>query len=93
MQSALMTDPISTVFGVCVWILQVIGDFTGMGYELANVAIFVVLHPGSDPRALRAMETRSEASSRVFLRNAGTTYGRAKQEVHHEPLDEAWVDI
>ena len=88
MQSALMADPISTIFGVCVWILQVIGDFTGMGYELANVAIFVVLHP-----ALRAMETRSEASSRVFLHNAGTTYGRAKQEVHHEPLDEAWVDI
>ena len=39
------------------------------------------------------METCPEGSSRVFLHNAGTTYGRAKQEVHHEPLDEAWVDI
>ena len=29
MQSAFMTDPISTFFGFCVWILQVIGDFTG----------------------------------------------------------------
>ena len=45
MQSALMTDPISTIFGFCVWVLQVIGDFTGMGYELANVLIFVVVHP------------------------------------------------
>ena len=45
MQSALMTDPILTIFGVCVWILQVIGDFTGMGYELANVVIFVLVHP------------------------------------------------
>ena len=45
MRSALMADPISTIFGVCVWILQVIGDFTGMGYELANVVIFVIVHP------------------------------------------------
>ena len=45
MQSALMTDPISTIFGFWIWILQVIGDFTGMGYELANVLIFVIVHP------------------------------------------------
>ena len=45
MQSALVADPISTIFGACVWILQVIGDFTGVGYELANIIIFVVLHP------------------------------------------------
>ena len=45
MQSAFMTDPISTIFGFCVWILQVVGDFTGMGYELANIIIFVVVHP------------------------------------------------
>ena len=45
MRSALMMDPISTIFGFCVWVLQVIGDFTGMGYELANVLIFVVVHP------------------------------------------------
>ena len=45
MQGALMADPISTIFGFCVWVLQVIGDFTGMGYELANVIVFVVVHP------------------------------------------------
>jgi len=41
MQSAFMADPILTIFGFCVWVLQVIGDFTGMGYELADVVIFL----------------------------------------------------
>ena len=45
MLSALMTDPISTIFDVCVLTLQVIRDFTGMGYELANIVIFVAMHP------------------------------------------------
>ena len=45
MLSALMIDPISTIFDVCVLTLQVIGDFTGMGYELANIVIFVLVHP------------------------------------------------
>ena len=30
----------------CVWVLEVIGEVTGMGYELANVVIFVILQPG-----------------------------------------------
>ena len=30
----------------CVWILEVIGKVTGMGYELANIVIFVILQPG-----------------------------------------------
>ncbi len=30
----------------CVWVLEVIGEVTGMGYELANIVIFVVLQPG-----------------------------------------------
>ena len=30
----------------CVWVLEVIGEFTGMGYELANIVIFVILQPG-----------------------------------------------
>ena len=30
----------------CVWILEVIGEVTGMGYELANIIIFVILQPG-----------------------------------------------
>ena len=43
--SALVADPVSTVFDACVRVLQLIGDFTGTGYELANIVIFVVLHP------------------------------------------------
>ena len=30
----------------CVWVLEVIGEVTGMGYELANIVLFVVLQPG-----------------------------------------------
>ena len=30
----------------CIWILEVIGEVTGMGYELANIIIFVILQPG-----------------------------------------------
>ena len=30
----------------CVWVLEVIGEVTGIGYELANIAIFVILQPG-----------------------------------------------
>ena len=30
----------------CVWVLEVIGKVTGMGYELANIVIFVILQPG-----------------------------------------------
>ena len=30
----------------CVWVLKVIGEVTGMGYELANIVIFVILQPG-----------------------------------------------
>jgi len=30
----------------CVWVLEVIGEVTGMGYELANIAIFAILQPG-----------------------------------------------
>jgi len=37
---------INDFFNWCVYILEVIGDFTGMGYELANIVIFVFLQPG-----------------------------------------------
>ena len=30
----------------CVSVLEVIGEVTGMGYELANILIFVILQPG-----------------------------------------------
>ena len=32
-------------FNWCVYVLEVIGDFTGMGYELANIVIFVIIQP------------------------------------------------
>ena len=30
----------------CVSVLEVIGEVTGMGYELANIVLFVILQPG-----------------------------------------------
>ena len=30
----------------CVSVLEVIGEVTGMGYELANIVIFIILQPG-----------------------------------------------
>lgn len=37
---------INEFFWWCVWVLEVIGDVTGMGYNLANIVIFVILQPG-----------------------------------------------
>ena len=37
---------IERFFNWCVYVFEVIGDFTGMGYELANIVIFVFLQPG-----------------------------------------------
>jgi hypothetical protein len=37
---------INEFFNWCVFVLEVIGDLTGMGYELANIAIFVIIQPG-----------------------------------------------
>tara|TARA_B110000444_G_scaffold237277_1_gene249897 strand:+ start:153 stop:320 length:168 start_codon:yes stop_codon:yes gene_type:complete len=36
---------INDFFNWCVLILEIIGDITGMGYELANIIIFVILQP------------------------------------------------
>ena len=36
---------IDQFFNWCVWVLVVIGNVTGMGYELANIVIFVILQP------------------------------------------------
>jgi hypothetical protein len=30
----------------CVRVLEVIGEVTGIGYELSNIVIFVILQPG-----------------------------------------------
>jgi len=40
-----MTEPISALFAACVLILEIIGKWTGMGYELANIVIFVLIQP------------------------------------------------
>tara|TARA_R100000687_G_C6379297_1_gene131842 strand:+ start:221 stop:397 length:177 start_codon:yes stop_codon:yes gene_type:complete len=40
-----MDNFISWLFGICVHILQVIGDVTGMGYALANIVIFIIIQP------------------------------------------------
>ena len=37
---------INEFFLFCVKILEIIGDATGMGYELANIVIFVIIQPG-----------------------------------------------
>ena len=37
---------IDQFFRWCVSVLEVIGEVTGMGYELANIVIFVILQPG-----------------------------------------------
>lgn len=36
---------ITNFFYWCVYVLEVIGDITGMGYMLANIVIFVVIEP------------------------------------------------
>jgi len=36
---------ITDFFNWCVLVLEIIGDLTGMGYELANIVIFVIIQP------------------------------------------------
>ena len=36
---------INDFFNWCEWVLRVIGNVTGMGYELANIVIFVIFQP------------------------------------------------
>ena len=36
---------INDFFNWCVYVLEVIGNVTGMGYELANIVIFVIIQP------------------------------------------------
>ncbi len=36
---------VTDFFNWCVKILEWIGEVTGMGYELANIVIFVILQP------------------------------------------------
>ena len=40
-----MTEYIKMFFELCVAVLHVIGDVTGMGYHAANIVIFVILQP------------------------------------------------
>ncbi|WP_440681612.1 hypothetical protein [Candidatus Pelagibacter sp. HIMB1623] len=36
---------INNFFNWCVYVLEVIGNVTGIGYELANIVIFVIIQP------------------------------------------------
>jgi hypothetical protein len=36
---------IDDVFWYCVYVIELIGEITGMGYYLANIVIFVILQP------------------------------------------------
>jgi len=36
---------INNFFNWCVYVLEVIGNITDTGYELANIVIFVILQP------------------------------------------------
>jgi hypothetical protein len=40
-----MNESVNALFAACVLILQVIGERTGMGYQLANIVIFIALQP------------------------------------------------
>lgn len=40
-----MNEPINALFAACVLIIDLIGEWTGMGYNLTNIVIFVVLQP------------------------------------------------
>jgi hypothetical protein len=40
-----MNESVNALFAACVLILQVIGEWTGMGYQLANIVIFIALQP------------------------------------------------
>ena len=40
-----MIDVIKNLFEVCCQFIYVIGQYTGLGYELTNLLIFVVIHP------------------------------------------------
>lgn len=45
-RALIMQVLIDDIFNYCVYILVLIGDITGMGYNLANIVIFVLLQPG-----------------------------------------------
>jgi hypothetical protein len=40
-----MKTMINSFFNWCVKALEFVGEITGMGYELANIVIFVLLQP------------------------------------------------
>ena len=44
-QELFMDVCVDKFFDWCVKVLEIIGDYTGWGYELANIIIFVFLQP------------------------------------------------
>ena len=55
-------------FWWCVGVLQYIGTVTGMGYNLANIVIFVILQPGLILLFLFCGEKRRKKNRNRFLR-------------------------
>ena len=41
-----MLELIDALFALCVLVLQMSGESTGMGYKLANLVIFIFVQPG-----------------------------------------------
>ena len=37
---------IDQLFWICVEVIRLVGNVTGMGYNLANIVLFVILQPG-----------------------------------------------
>ena len=37
---------IDQLFWICVEVIRLVGDVAGMGYNLANIVLFVILQPG-----------------------------------------------
>ena len=44
-QGLFMDVCVDKFFNWCVKVLEIIGDYTGWGYELANIVIFVIFQP------------------------------------------------
>jgi hypothetical protein len=40
-----MNEMINGVFAVCVYLIEQLGFVTGMGYQLTNIVLFVILQP------------------------------------------------
>jgi len=56
----------------CVWVFEVIGEVTGMGYELANIVLFVVLQPGLILLFFTLWRRQKKVSSKNQIKSCST---------------------